>query len=176
MVDNTSQGGLDLIATDELATLNGVAASGEKVQRVKLGYGPDGDLRDVSQNFPLPTLGGVGVPHLLGVNNGNTFQNRVSGTRTAAGVSLGISSSGLFIYITDIFWSNSGATASLLTLVASGSTSGQQDIFMKAGDQGHRPFRQPWKISTVSGIGPIYSISAATTSWFFTVHGFYLAV
>lgn len=54
MADNTVQTGTDTIATDDLATLNGGASSGVKVQRVKVGYGDDGILRDVSTAFPLP--------------------------------------------------------------------------------------------------------------------------
>ena len=58
MSDNTSLNpatGGDLIATDELLTLNGVAApSSLKVQRVKVGFGSDGDLRDVDPANPLP--------------------------------------------------------------------------------------------------------------------------
>ena len=51
---NTSSG--DIISTDELVTLNGGSpTAGEKVQRVKVGYGADGDLRDVSTSYPLPT-------------------------------------------------------------------------------------------------------------------------
>ncbi len=58
MSDNTPLNpgaGGDLIATDELSTLNGAAAEpGLKVQRVKVGFGPDGDLQDVSDATPLP--------------------------------------------------------------------------------------------------------------------------
>ena len=50
---NTGTGG-DVIATDDLTTLNGGAVSGVKVQRVKAGYGVDGTLVDVSAAFPLP--------------------------------------------------------------------------------------------------------------------------
>jgi hypothetical protein len=57
MADNTTlpvgTGG-DVIATDELTTLNGGAVSGVKVQRVKPGFGVDASLRDVSNQFPLP--------------------------------------------------------------------------------------------------------------------------
>jgi hypothetical protein len=57
MADNSTMGGTaDVIATDELTTLNGSASSGVKVQRVKPGYGVDGDLTDVSVNNPLPTF------------------------------------------------------------------------------------------------------------------------
>jgi len=50
---NTGTGG-DVIAADELVTLNGGASSGVKVQRVKPGFGADGDLTDVSSANPLP--------------------------------------------------------------------------------------------------------------------------
>ena len=43
---NTGTGG-DIIATDDLTTLNGGAVSGFKVQRVKVGFGSDASLRDV---------------------------------------------------------------------------------------------------------------------------------
>ena len=57
MADNTalnSGSGGDVIATDELVTLNGGASSGVKVQRVKVGHGADGNLTDVSAANPLP--------------------------------------------------------------------------------------------------------------------------
>lgn len=51
---NTGTGG-DLIATDELLTLNGVAAAtGLKAQRVKVGFGPDGAMSDVQESAPMP--------------------------------------------------------------------------------------------------------------------------
>lgn len=62
MADNTTLppgSGGDIIATDELITINGAAApAGLKVQRVKVGYGTDGTLVDVSESAPLP----VAVP------------------------------------------------------------------------------------------------------------------
>ena len=51
---NTGTGG-DVISTDDLATLNGGASGTVKVQRVKVGYGADSDLNDVSSTQPLPT-------------------------------------------------------------------------------------------------------------------------
>jgi len=55
MPDNSLQNGTDNIATDELTTVNGAAApAGLKVQRSKVGFGPDGALRDVDQANPLP--------------------------------------------------------------------------------------------------------------------------
>ena len=51
---STVPGG-DKIATDELTLINGAAAeTGLKVQRVKVGFGPDGSLTDVSTDAPLP--------------------------------------------------------------------------------------------------------------------------
>lgn len=58
MADNTTlNAGTagDLIATDELTTINGAAAAaGLKVQRVKAGFGADGSFTDVSALNPLP--------------------------------------------------------------------------------------------------------------------------
>jgi hypothetical protein len=57
VADNTTQGGSDTIATDDLTTLNGGAVSGVKAQRVKVGYGSDGSLRDVDTSNGLPIQG-----------------------------------------------------------------------------------------------------------------------
>lgn len=55
MADNTTLPGTgDVIATDDVTTLNGSASSGVKIQRVKAGYGVDASYRDVSGGFPLP--------------------------------------------------------------------------------------------------------------------------
>lgn len=57
MADNTTLptgSGGDVIATDDVTTLNGGASSGVKVQRVKVQYGDDGTARDASDAFPLP--------------------------------------------------------------------------------------------------------------------------
>jgi hypothetical protein len=174
VADNTLQGGQDSIATDDLVTLNGasVAGTGVKAQRVKIGFGDDSDLRDVSTAFPLPIVefnGGFN----LAATAGNGFQVRATGSGTVAGAALLGGTALLTIYVTDIAWTNSGATASLLTLVAASSASVQHEILMKAGDTGIRSFDRPWKISTAAGIALNHSVSAATTSWFVTVHGFY---
>ena len=58
MSDNTDLNpgsGGDTIATDELTTINGGAApAGLKVQRVKMGFGGDGDFTDASAANPIP--------------------------------------------------------------------------------------------------------------------------
>lgn len=57
MADNTTINpatGGDVIATDELDTLNGGAVSGFKVQRVKPGFGADAKLTDVKGSTPFP--------------------------------------------------------------------------------------------------------------------------
>lgn len=57
MADNTtiqSMTGGDVIATDDLTTLNGGAVSGFKIQRVKPSYGSDASARDVDTSNPLP--------------------------------------------------------------------------------------------------------------------------
>jgi len=50
---NTGTGG-DVIAADELTTLNGSASSGVKVQRVKVGHGAENDFKDATPDNPLP--------------------------------------------------------------------------------------------------------------------------
>ena len=58
---STVPGG-DKISTDELTQINGAAAeSGLKVQRVKVGFGPDGSLQDVTDAAPLPVAGSLSV-------------------------------------------------------------------------------------------------------------------
>jgi hypothetical protein len=56
LADNTqvTAGSGDIIASDDLATLNGGASGSVKVQRVKVGYGADSDLNDVTATVPLP--------------------------------------------------------------------------------------------------------------------------
>lgn len=67
MADNTVQGGTDTIATDELATLNGGAVSGFKAQRVKVGFGVDSVLQDVTAAAPLPVVQSGGTATLANV-------------------------------------------------------------------------------------------------------------
>lgn len=58
MADNTTLAaatGGDVIATDDVTTLNGAASTGIKVQRVKATFGDDGTARDVSAAFPMPS-------------------------------------------------------------------------------------------------------------------------
>ena len=57
MADNTKQTASDTIATDDIAA--GVAA-GAKVQRMKVGYGKDGEYADASSEAPLPVGDGGG--------------------------------------------------------------------------------------------------------------------
>lgn len=58
MADNTTLPGTgEVIATDDLTTLNGGAVSGVKVQRLKIGFGSDATLRDVDASNGLPVVG-----------------------------------------------------------------------------------------------------------------------
>ena len=69
MADNSTQTGGDTIATDDVATLNGGASSGVKVQRVKVAFGDDGDARDASASFPLPVRQTInGTRTLVSIN------------------------------------------------------------------------------------------------------------
>lgn len=58
------------IATDEILTLNGGAAPADlKVQRAKVGYGPDSELRDVDADHPLPSEDAAAATLLTAINN-----------------------------------------------------------------------------------------------------------
>jgi hypothetical protein len=64
MADNTTLNagtGGDVIATDDLTTLNGGAVSGVKAQRVKVGFGSDASFRDVDASNGLPVSGTVAL-------------------------------------------------------------------------------------------------------------------
>jgi hypothetical protein len=95
MADNTTlpvgTGG-DVIATDELTTLNGGAVSGFKVQRTKPGFGVDGDLTDVSKANPLP------------IENRSTVStiSVTAATGVAVTATVPAPAAGLFNYITFI--------------------------------------------------------------------------
>ena len=59
MADNTTlntMAGGDTISTDDLTTLNNATISGQKVQRMKTGFGVDGSLTDVTSTTPLPVV------------------------------------------------------------------------------------------------------------------------
>jgi hypothetical protein len=56
MADNSTQTGTDTLATDDIT---GGVANGVKVQRVKTGYGDDGEYLDVNSSTPLPVTSAV---------------------------------------------------------------------------------------------------------------------
>jgi hypothetical protein len=77
MTDNTTLNpgsGGDVIATDDLTTLNGGAVSGIKAQRVKAGFGPDSSFTDVAPSTPLPTYNAL--------EDKATFRGRAATFRT----------------------------------------------------------------------------------------------
>jgi hypothetical protein len=64
MADNTTLSagaGGDVIASDDVTTLNGGASSGVKVQRVKIGSGADGTFNDATTSNPIPVRVGDGT-------------------------------------------------------------------------------------------------------------------
>jgi len=74
MADDTLQyGTADTISTDHLTQLNGSPVTqtptSPKAQRVKVGYGDDGSLRDVSPLFPLPVAPGQSADIPLVINS-----------------------------------------------------------------------------------------------------------
>lgn len=91
MADNTPQNGVANIATDDLATINGGAVgTAVEVQRVKVGYGSDGDFRDADLTHGIPvqsqqaTTGAITTP--AGVTGTTSFVALASNTarRTAS--------------------------------------------------------------------------------------------
>lgn len=79
---NPGTGG-DLIASDELSTINGGAAPGGlKVQRVKLGIGVDGDLSDISPSNPMPVSSVPLTPDSPGVTSVGTSSALALATNT----------------------------------------------------------------------------------------------
>ena len=59
MADNLgyTEGSGAKVATDDLVTLNGAAVSeAQHAQRMKVGFGADGDFNDVNGNSPLPVF------------------------------------------------------------------------------------------------------------------------
>lgn len=59
MADNLgyTEGSGAKVATDELSTLNGAAVpEAQHAQRMKVGFGVDGDFSDVNGNSPLPVF------------------------------------------------------------------------------------------------------------------------
>lgn len=97
MADNTSINPItlpagDVIATDELTTLNGVASTGVKIQRVKPCFGDDADARDTSEAHPLPTK----------QPTSDKMVTVTAAVNTAATLTLPAPAAGLFIHITDL--------------------------------------------------------------------------
>jgi hypothetical protein len=72
----------DVIAADDVTTLNGAGSSGVKVQRVKECWGADNSARDVSGAYPLPvTVDG----NRLVTYNGHTATFRTPGRAGTTG-------------------------------------------------------------------------------------------
>jgi len=94
MADNTTLNaasiiGGDVIATDDLATLNGGAISGVKLQRVKLDYGDDSVARDVSDSYPLPVKSPVATKVVTDT----------AAVNTALTLTIPAPAAGLYIYL-----------------------------------------------------------------------------
>ena len=80
---NTGSGG-DVIATDDVTTLNGGASSGVKVQRVKVMVGADGTATDVSSSSPLPISINAGQSVSLGDSTGKAVIGKTGSLATTA--------------------------------------------------------------------------------------------
>jgi hypothetical protein len=81
MADNTLQTGSANIAADDVTTLNGAGSSGVLVQRVKPGFGVDGDFTDASSSNPFPvSLRSLNYPS--STNNSTSAQLAAGATFT----------------------------------------------------------------------------------------------
>jgi hypothetical protein len=88
MADNTtlnSMTGGDIISSDVITTLNGAGiATGEKAQRVKVGWGVDATYNDTNATNPLPvSLANTGANATAVKVDGSAVTQPVSGTVTA---------------------------------------------------------------------------------------------
>jgi len=105
---NAGSGG-DVIATDDLTTLNGGAVSGFKVQRVKVGFGSDASLRDVDGSNGLPIVG--------------VQDTRTTGTITTSSSTVGpVSISNRNVVTVDISGTYAGVTINLEASPDGGTT------------------------------------------------------
>ena len=79
MADNTQQGGNDLIVTDEITEIDGVAQSSPfaKAQFIKPGYGLDGKLWTVNDNRGLPIDAATAALTTLTINALSAFPSGV---------------------------------------------------------------------------------------------------
>lgn len=111
MADNTqlsSGTGGDIIATDDVTTLNGAASTGIKVQRVKVGYGSDNNYRDVDDTFGMPTVAvGVGT-----VSAGNSTATNLGAGATFTGTAVDVSDYSTIMV--SVFSSHASATDGLM--------------------------------------------------------------
>jgi hypothetical protein len=108
MADGTQVGSTaDILLTDDLATRNGGAYTGQKVQVVKIGYGVDSDMKEVNattQLLPVNISGSAG-------GSAQTTQNL-----TAAGAStLAGSASGASACVLDVSQAGNASFAILAT-------------------------------------------------------------
>ena len=94
MADNTTLNlgtGGDVIATDDITTLNGGVVAGVKAQRVKVGFGTDSFFRDVDATNGLPVTLTVGANSIGSVTNADVTS---SGTLAAAAQTVALSVTG----------------------------------------------------------------------------------
>jgi hypothetical protein len=120
----------DVIATDDLTTLNGGAVSGVKAQRVKVGFGSDASLRDVDASNPLPTVQTGALPagtNNIGVvtppaitkgtqsTNGFSTQDLKDSGRTTIGLTIEVAGAATTEALATVTESRNGATATAFT-------------------------------------------------------------
>lgn len=93
---NPGNGGAQIVV-DALTTLNGAAVpennpapTGPVVQRMKVGFGPDGALRDVDADNPLPIAGAVTISGVATASKQDTGNSTLGAILAALQSTLGI--------------------------------------------------------------------------------------
>jgi hypothetical protein len=138
MADNTTQTGTATIAADDVTTLNGAASSGVLVQRVKQGFGDDGDHRDVSHAYPLPVQFASDVATVTTVTASITSVPVVAANANRRGLIIHATTASAIVYIR-----LGGGTAS--------SAAGGHSFDMSAGGYYEAPFGFTGAITAIWG-------------------------
>lgn len=121
----------------------------------------------------LATLtGALALTATTGNATGNINTARVTGTGTASATQIvAAPGASLSIYVTGVYWTNTGAADSLMTLLPASGTA-VHDFLAKLATSDGRTFPTPWKLAANTALQ--YTVGTATTTWYLTCH-YYVA-
>lgn len=119
----------------------------------------------------------------VGTASGQAFQRRQTGSATQAATAIVAAATGVFAFVTDIFWTTPGASPTndlTLTLAASATpdpttpVAGGHTILTKGGTSDERHFRNPWKISTANNTALNLTVAGTVSgTWEVIVDGYF---